>query len=54
MYPGNIQDSGLKKFQSLNNIIKQSYNMMLIPIYDPQDSSVRDYVKSLLRTEIDR
>jgi hypothetical protein len=47
MYPGKIKDNGLKKFQSLNNIIRQSYNMMLIPIYDDSDDTqnVKKYIK---------
>lgn len=53
LYPWNILKEDLEKFKSLNNSIKSSHNMLLIPIYSNQDEKVRDYIKNdLLKNEL--
>jgi hypothetical protein len=42
----------IEKFKSLNNTINSSYNMLLIPIYSNQDKKIKDYIKKILREEI--
>lgn len=53
LYPWNISEKDLVQFNSLNNTIKSSYNMLLIPIYLNQDEKVKNYIKTILKNELE-
>lgn len=53
MYPWNITNDKLKTFKTINNILKQNNNMLLIPIYSNQDEEVKIYIKDLLKNELE-
>lgn len=54
MYPWDINSGNLNTLKTINNILKQTNNMTLIPIYSDQNKDVKDCIKEILKEEIEK